>query len=253
MINKLSKRLLLGLAVPLCAGFVTNLAPAELPIDPSLPHPEEIRLMEELAAWTGESPTSSRKRPFPESVNLASSVQRYPESFSLFRQVARPHGRSATLAALPFGSQIERVSRSYGVDPLLVAAIVSAESGFDPGAISPVGARGLMQLMPATARYLGASEEDEMAAADPLRNLELGISYVGRLMKLYGDDVPLVLAAYNSGPGNVRKFGGIPPFAETQAYVERVLERYIDLQNEALAADRVRRAELALQGVPETS
>ncbi len=243
------KFLTLALTVPLCLGLVGDLSPSEVEITQSLPHPAEIQLMEELAAWTQENPTSSPSRPFPETTSLASSVHRYPESFSVFRRVAGPHGRSATLATLPFGRQIERASERHRVDPLLIAAIVYAESGFDPAAISPVGAQGLMQLMPATASYLGAADSENLVAADPMRNLELGALYVRRLMKLYGDDIPLVLAAYNSGPGNVRKFDGIPPFAETRRYVEKVLERYIDLQNAALAADQFRRADLSLEQV----
>ena len=112
---------------------------------------------------------------------------------------------------------------SYSVDPALVRSIVEAESGFNPRATSPAGARGLMQLMPGTAQSLGVVD-----AYDPAENLRGGTRYLRGLLDRFGD-VRLAVAAYNAGPAAVERFGGVPPFPETQAYVRRVLTRYREL------------------------
>jgi soluble lytic murein transglycosylase-like protein len=106
------------------------------------------------------------------------------------------------------------------VDPDLVSAVMKAESNGNPQARSPVGAIGLMQLMPGTAQSLGVDP------TDPVQNIEGGAKYLGELTHKYGlrDGV----AAYNAGPGAVERFGGVPPYKETQAYVQRVLSLYND-------------------------
>ena len=222
----------------------SDLGPSELTVDESVPHPEEVRLMEELAAWTGRAPTSSPAQPFPHAGDLTTSVQQYAESFDLFRRTAGERGRTEILATLPYGEHMGRVAQRFGLDPLLIAAIVATESSFRPGAVSPVGAQGLMQIMPETAMHLGAHPEEDLLAPDPMRNLELGARYIRQLDRLYGGDLALVLAAYNAGPGNVRKFDGIPPFAETRNYVEKVLGRYVELQHAALEVETYRVADL---------
>ncbi len=122
---------------------------------------------------------------------------------------------------------IEVLSKKHGVDPLLVKAVVKVESNFDPKAVSPVGAKGLMQLMPDTARDLGIKDP-----LNPKENLEGGIKYLKRLMKKYDNDITLTLAAYNAGPGNVDKHNGVPPFAETRNYVTKVLKAYKEYTQE---------------------
>jgi hypothetical protein len=112
-------------------------------------------------------------------------------------------------------------ARRHGLDPELVLAVVSVESGFRPQAVSPKGARGLMQLMPKTAGELGVTD-----AFDPQQNLDGGVRHLGSLLSLYGGDVRRALAAYNAGQGAVARHNGVPPYAETRAYVERVLGRY---------------------------
>jgi soluble lytic murein transglycosylase-like protein len=114
------------------------------------------------------------------------------------------------------------------VDEGLVRAIIHAESDYNPNAISYKGARGLMQLMPATAIRFGV--QNAFSAAD---NIKGGVQYLSFLSKRYNGDVRLIAAAYNAGEANVDRYGGIPPFAETQRYVERVgtlAERYRSLK-----------------------
>jgi soluble lytic murein transglycosylase-like protein len=128
------------------------------------------------------------------------------------------------VAAVPAGDLRElaaAAARRHGLDPGLVQAVVAVESGFRPGAISPKGARGLMQLMPRTAESLGVSD-----ALDPEQNLDGGARHLGQLLTLYGGDLTRALAAYNAGEGAVERHGGVPPFRETRAYVKKVLERY---------------------------
>jgi soluble lytic murein transglycosylase-like protein len=117
-----------------------------------------------------------------------------------------------------FDKIITGASSKWGIDPSLVKAVIKAESDFDPHAVSKAGARGLMQLMPETARLMGVNNLD-----DPEENVEGGIRYLKYLLKRFNWNVPLALAAYNAGEDAVRKYGGIPPYKETRRYVEKVL------------------------------
>jgi cell wall-associated NlpC family hydrolase len=117
-----------------------------------------------------------------------------------------------------YDSLIQQAARDQGVDPALLKGLVQAESGFNPTSVSSVGAQGLTQLMPDTAKGLGVTN-----SFDPLQNLEGGARFLAGALKRFGGNEQLALAAYNAGPGAVERYGGIPPFAETQAYVPRVL------------------------------
>jgi len=112
-------------------------------------------------------------------------------------------------------------ARRHGLDPALVVAVVQVESGFQPAAVSPKGARGLMQLMPATAAELGVKD-----AFDPGENLDGGARHLADLVRRYRGDLKKALAAYNAGAGAVARHGGVPPYGETRAYVASVLRRY---------------------------
>jgi len=127
--------------------------------------------------------------------------------------------------ASPAGGDLREIAaaaaRRHGLDPELVLAVVAVESGFRPGAVSPKGAQGLMQLMPRTAASLGVED-----AFDPAQNLDGGARHLGQLLTLYGGDLTRALAAYNAGEGAVERHGGVPPYRETRAYVKKVLQRY---------------------------
>jgi hypothetical protein len=115
----------------------------------------------------------------------------------------------------------QEAADTYGVDVNLLTAIAKQESGFDASATSSCGAQGIMQLMPATAQSLGVTD-----AYDPYENIMGGAKLISQLLNQYDGDVSLALAAYNAGSGNVAKYGGIPPFAETQNYVAKVTAYY---------------------------
>jgi len=132
-----------------------------------------------------------------------------------------------------FQDIIDQAATQHGVDPALVRAVVHAESGFRPKALSPKGAQGLMQLMPATAQELGVSD-----AFLPEQNIDGGVRYLAHMLAQHQGDVRLATAAYNAGPGAVRRHGGVPPFAETRAYIERVGILHRRYQQALSTADR---------------
>ncbi len=129
--------------------------------------------------------------------------------------------RSAAIANV-----LDTAAKHHAVDPLLIKAIARVESCFDTDAVSRAGAQGLMQLMPATAREMGVRQ-----VFNPAQNLLGGSRYIAEMMQRYGHNHRLALAAYNAGPGNVDKHRGVPPFAETRNYIERVLQHYREYGN----------------------
>lgn len=124
----------------------------------------------------------------------------------------------------------DQAAKKYNVPVDLLKAIGKAESGFDPNAVSRSGAQGVMQLMPATAKSLGVTD-----SFDPEQNIMGGSKYIAELLDKYDGDTKLALAAYNAGMGNVKKYGGVPPFKETQNYVVKVM-KYMNENLEAGSA-----------------
>lgn len=127
-----------------------------------------------------------------------------------------------------FDGIIRQEADRHGIDRGLVKAVIHTESGFNPKALSKPGAQGLMQLMPATAQHYGVTDP-----FNPTQNVRAGAHHLKYLLDRY-DNIELALAAYNAGEGNVEKYGGVPPFAETQDYIKRVLSRYRGLYRSSI-------------------
>ena len=119
-------------------------------------------------------------------------------------------------------SMISQIAKKHGVDEKLVQALIKQESGFNPKATSHCGAKGLMQLMPGTAKTLGVTD-----AYNPVQNVDGGVRHLKWLLSKYNGNIVLALAAYNAGSGAVDKYDGVPPYAETQNYVKSILKNYL--------------------------
>ena len=133
-----------------------------------------------------------------------------------FSWLAKRHDRRSRYDPI-----IERYAKKYRIDPTLVRAVIQVESDFNPNCVSNKGARGLMQLIPATAKRFGVSK-----VHDPEQNIHGGVRYLAYLLDLFNEDLPRVLAGYNAGENAVLKYGGIPPYEETSTYVVRAMTVY---------------------------
>ena len=140
---------------------------------------------------------------------------------------------------------VNTVSGRHHLDPDLINSVIHAESGFNPRAVSPKGAQGLMQLMPQTASRLGVAN-----SFDPGDNLEGGTRYLRELLERYNFDLIKALAAYNAGPGRVEQYHGVPPYYETQAYVARIIR---DFNRKKLAERKAAAVKSANQRVPHNT
>jgi soluble lytic murein transglycosylase-like protein len=174
-------------------------------------------IQQEIAAFTGQSSTSS--------TDFASQLAAAQSSGTTTSST--PSAATAATGATPttlgggtptqYDTQITAAATKYGIDPALLKGLIRQESNFNASAQSGAGAQGLTQLMPATARSLGVD------AGDPAQAIDGGAKYLKQQLDRFGGDASKALAAYNAGPGAVAKYGGVPPYAETQNYVKNVL------------------------------
>ncbi|MGE7599260.1 lytic transglycosylase domain-containing protein [Lysinibacillus fusiformis] len=160
----------------------------------------------------------------PESVKqaLASSYgQTKLDSYVSDNVIGSTAYANSLAGADQYAAIIEKASATYGVPEKLIAAVIKQESNFNPSVVSHAGAQGLMQLMPQTAQYLGVTN-----AFDPEQNIMAGAKYLRQMLDKFNNDPTLALAAYNAGASRVTKYGGIPPFKETQNYVKKVMNYF---------------------------
>lgn len=132
---------------------------------------------------------------------------------------------------------IYRAGKKSGVDPRFIHAVIKQESRYDPKAVSPVGAQGLMQMMPATAKRFGLKDP-----FDPTANVEAGTKYLKWLLKRFDGDVTLALAGYNAGEGSVDRYKGVPPYNETQNYVKKIVSNYGKVYHPVLTPEEAKLA-----------
>jgi soluble lytic murein transglycosylase-like protein len=225
---------------PLCMGAFAVLFMAEVPVPlPEVPPvaTPEAAVLPAAAPQTppAETPTPPVETPkaVPAETPEPPKVQQHPQTEPAVPAPAAspkkpPRPRNPSLdfdeslgkPKAPFAEQIYEVAVRHAINPHLVAALVHVESAFNPRAVSRKGACGLMQLLPETARRFGLKKKKEIF--DPVKNLEAGVRYLKWLTKRFNGDVQRVLAAYNAGEGAVDRFGGIPPYRETQQYVRKI-------------------------------
>ncbi len=210
-------------ATAILAVSVRDTAPGRQPDSlPAPPHLEDVALFEEIQAWLDPASGTATARTSLAGRPLYETIRSHEESFALFIGAADGNAVRDRMQHVPFGAQIVAVAERREIDPLLVAAVAQTESAFDTLAVSPEGALGLMQMMPATAEQFGVAN-----VYDPSQNLDAGASYLASLLRRFDGDLVLALAAYNAGPGKVDRFNGMPPFRETRKFTEGVLRLYV--------------------------
>jgi soluble lytic murein transglycosylase-like protein len=204
------------------------LALRAIPSDPAvpsrsqlLPELEQQHARQQLALLLASRAIFSPGTGIVSPQDLATALGGPRRRLGLFRPESAVDGRIGLLRAIPFGDLLLAAGQRHHVDSLLLAAVVEAESQFSPRAVSPCGAVGLMQLLPETAREYGAGD-----LLEPSANIEAGSRYLRAMLDRFKERPDLALAAYNTGPEVVARYGCVPPYRETQEFVRRVLSRY---------------------------
>lgn len=214
---------------PVAASLPANPAPAApaAPAPVAAGAPPRRLVTGQVYAYIEDGVRHYTSRP-PRGMAGISSLRTIHYSYmeTCYACAARPGVDFRTLAlnTSAYQAEIAQAARDYGVDEAIVRAIIHAESAFNPNALSRVGAQGLMQLMPGTAHRFGVGN-----AFDAVQNIRGGVQYLAWLLKRFNGNVALAAAGYNAGEGAVDRYGGVPPYAETQRYVQRVgilAERY---------------------------
>jgi soluble lytic murein transglycosylase-like protein len=184
-------------------------------------------LLESLQATTGTNPgassyiasfllnSNSNYIPTSNSIDStsSSSLEQYTKDYT-----GKESYENFLVGAEQYSAEIAKAAKTYNVPEKLIASVMKQESNFNASAVSSAGASGLMQLMPSTARFLGVND-----TLDPEQSIMGGAKYLRQMLDQFDNNVETALAAYNAGPGNVKKYGGIPPFKETQNYVKNIL------------------------------
>jgi soluble lytic murein transglycosylase-like protein len=170
----------------------------------------------EAPAPAAPAPPLQKTSPVPAPPKPIDEVERLRKAADLLVRVNTALGEPQS----PYGKIIYDVAIRHSINPHLVAALIHVESAFNARAVSPKGAYGLMQLLPETARRFGLNKKKDLF--DPRKNLEAGVRYLKWLADRFGGDTQKILAAYNAGEGAVERFGGIPPYQETQSYVQKI-------------------------------
>ncbi|HET6435609.1 MAG TPA: lytic transglycosylase domain-containing protein [Xanthomonadaceae bacterium] len=213
-------------AASLPAAATTAAAPPAAQAKPAAGSPPRRVVSGQVYAYIQDGVRHyTSKRPRGGAINGLRTI-RYSYMETCYACAARPgvDFRHLRLNTDAYRAEIARAAKEYGVDEAVVRAIIHAESSFNPNALSRVGAQGLMQLMPATARRFGVTD-----AFDASQNIRGGVQYLAWLLKRFNGDLTLAAAGYNAGEGAVDRYGGVPPYSETQRYVQRVgvlAERY---------------------------
>jgi soluble lytic murein transglycosylase-like protein len=176
-----------------------------------------VSQLQQLIGGTVPQPQGATSSTFATQLAAATTATAASATATTATAGLAPTGVSELPGDVPFGAEITAAAKKHGIDSALLAGLVKQESGFNPNAGSPAGARGLTQLMPGTAAGLGVTN-----VLDPLQNLDGGARYLRQQLDAFGGDVTRALAAYNAGPGAVQRYGGVPPYAETQNYVRIV-------------------------------
>jgi soluble lytic murein transglycosylase-like protein len=221
---------------PLCVGaFALSMVPLQI-AETQVPMPEKPPVaVEQVAsqpdaapptppAETPTPPVETPKASPPETLQTLKAPPAEPDPQTSPKKPRRrptlDFDESLGKPKAPFAEQIYEIAVRHAINPHLVAALIHVESAFKPRAVSRKGACGLMQLLPDTARRFGIKKKKDIF--DPKKNLEAGIRYLKWLNKRFNGDVQRVLAAYNAGEGAVERFGGIPPYRETQQYIRKI-------------------------------